>query len=132
MEFMPSKTRVSPRVLVAEDEPVIAETLAIILRRSGFEVVVVHDGQAAIRHAESWQPHALVSDVVMPMMNGIEAAIQISSLLPECRIVLLSGQAATSDLQHEAAERGHYFEVLPKPIHPRELLERLQGLEAVA
>src|SRR5579863_5822530 len=88
------------RILIAEDEPVIAETLAMILRRSGFEVAVVHDGQAAVKEAQRWQPNALVSDVVMPLMNGIEAAIQISRLFPACRIVLMSGQAATADLQH--------------------------------
>ena len=116
------------RILVADDEPVIAETLAIILRRSGFEVAVVHDGGAAVKQAEHWQPHALVSDVMMPVKNGIDAAIEISSLVPRCRIVLISGQAATADLQHQAAVKGHYFEVLAKPVHPTELLERLKGL----
>jgi CheY-like chemotaxis protein len=128
MELSPSNKQPSPRVLVADDEPVIAETLAIILRRSGFEAVVVHDGQAAVRQAKAWQPHALVSDVMMPVMNGIDAAIEISSLLPACRIVLFSGQAATLDLQDRAAQSGHFFEVLPKPVHPTELLARLQGL----
>lgn len=128
IELAHSKSQPSPRVLVADDEPVIAETLAIILRRSGFEAVVVHDGQAAVRQAKAWQPHALVSDVMMPVMNGIDAAIEISSLLPSCRIVLFSGQAATLDLQHEAEKKGHHFEVLPKPVHPTELLSRLQGL----
>ncbi|HKO17526.1 MAG TPA: response regulator [Acidobacteriaceae bacterium] len=130
MEVTQSKRQPSPRVLVADDEPVTAETLAVILRRSGFEVVVVHDGHTAVRQAEMWKPHALVSDVVMPVMNGIDAAIQISSSLPGCRIVLISGTFATTDLQRDAGERGHWFEVLPKPIHPRELLERLQGLKA--
>lgn len=118
----------APRILVAEDEPVIAETLALILRRSGFEVAVVHDGSAAVKQAQSWQPHALVSDVAMPLMNGIDAAIQISALLPGCRIVLMSGQASTADLQYQAAQKGHFFEVLAKPVPPKELLERLKGL----
>lgn len=129
MDLLSSKNQPSPRVLVADDEPVIAETLAIILRRSGFEVAVVHDGEAAIRQAQAWAPDALVSDVMMPLMNGIDAAIQISLLLPACRIVLLSGQAATVDIQHDAEQKGHFFEVLPKPVHPRELLARLQGLK---
>lgn len=117
MEVTRAKRQQLPRVLVADDEPVIAETLAIILRRSGFEVDVVHDRQAAVTQAEIWKPDALLIDVMMPVMNGIEAAIQISSFLPDCRIVLISGETATSDLQHEAENRGHSFEVLPKPIH---------------
>lgn len=116
------------RILVAEDEPVIAETLALILRRSGFEVAVVHDGGAAVKQAQTWQPHAVVSDVVMPVMNGIEAAIQITRIVPGCRIVLMSGQASTADLQRDAARQGHFFEVLAKPVPPDELLERLKGL----
>ena len=128
MELTQTNKQPSPRVLVADDEPVIAETLAIILRRSGFEVVVAHDGQAAVRQAKAWQPDALVSDVMMPVMNGIDAAIEINALLPACRIVLFSGQAATLDLQQQAEQKGHFFEVLPKPVHPSELLARLQGL----
>jgi len=116
------------RVLVADDEPVIAETLGLILKLNGFDVLVVHDGLAAVKEAARWQPHAFVSDVIMPEMDGIDAAIQVSYLLPGCRIVLISGQAVTADLQHEAALRGHDFEILPKPTHPSELLDRLTGI----
>ena len=132
MEPTDSKSQPMARVLVADDEHVIAETLAIILRRSGYEVLVVHDGQAAVQQAEIWKPQALLIDVIMPLLNGIDAAIQISSLLPGCRIVLISGQGATADLLHDAGERGHFFEVLAKPVHPSEVLQRLEGLKAAA
>ena len=121
-------TEVRRRVLVVDDERIIAETLGIILTKSGFDTAVAYDGQAALEKAQSWRPDALVSDVIMPRMNGIEAAIRIAALLPACRIVLLSGQAVTADLAHEARLKGHYFEILAKPVQPQELIDRLKGL----
>ena len=56
----------------------------------------------------------------------IEAAIQISSIFPGCRVVLLSGQAETADLLRDARVRGHEFEILLKPVHPSMLLDRLR------
>jgi CheY-like chemotaxis protein len=114
-------------VLVADDEYVIADTLKIILARNGYEVAAVYCGAEAIETAKTWRPDLLLADVVMPDMSGIEAAIQIHALLPACRIVLLSGQAATNDLMRDARRDGHEFEVILKPIHPTQLLARLQG-----
>lgn len=118
------------RVLVVDDEHSIAETLSIILAKSGYETAVAHDGREAVAKARSWRPDAVVSDVVMPVMDGIEAAIQILDFLPACKIVLLSGQAVTSGLVKHAALKGHYFEVMAKPVHPTELLRELSGLGA--
>jgi CheY-like chemotaxis protein len=128
MEESPLPDQRRSRVLVVDNERANAETLAIIISRRGFETAVAYDGQEAVEKATYWRPDALVSDVMMPRLNGIEAAIQIATLLPACRIVLLSGQAATSDLVKTAELKGHFFEILPKPIHPQELLDHLKGL----
>jgi CheY-like chemotaxis protein len=113
-------------VLVVDDECVIADTLAIILTQNGYEATAVYCGPEAIETAKSWQPDLLLADVVMPEMSGIEAAIRIHALLPQCRILLLSGQAATTDLTQNARRDGHEFEVILKPIHPTQLLARLE------
>jgi DNA-binding NtrC family response regulator len=68
------------------------------------------------------------SDVVMPKLNGIEAAIQICMLIPECRVLLSSGQAATAGMLTDASLEGHNFEMLQKPIHPTDLIARLRTL----
>ena len=115
------------RVLVVDDEHSIAETLSIILAKGGYETAVAHDGREAVAKARSWRPDAVVSDVVMPVMDGIEAAIQILDFLPACKIVLLSGQAATSALVKHAVSKGHYFDVMAKPVHPTDLLAKLRG-----
>ncbi len=120
-------TSAKPKVLVADDERVIADTLTIILNQSGFEATAVYSGEKAVEMARTLQPNMLISDVIMTDMNGIDAAIQIRGILPDCKILLFSGQAATADLLEGARARGHEFEILAKPVHPQDLLARLRS-----
>jgi CheY-like chemotaxis protein len=115
-----------PKVLVVDDEHVIADTLAIILNQAGFEALAVYTGNDAVDQARAQRPDLIVSDVIMPDMNGIEAAIHIRGFLPECKILLFSGQAATADLLENARARGHEFEILAKPVHPQDLLAKIK------
>jgi DNA-binding response OmpR family regulator len=121
------ETQVKPKVLVADDERVIADTLAIILNQSGFEAKAVYSGEKAVDAARDWKPEMLISDVIMTDLNGIDAAIKIRELLPSCKILLFSGQAATADLLDRARTQGHEFEILAKPVHPQDLLARLRS-----
>jgi DNA-binding response OmpR family regulator len=121
------ETQVKPKVLVADDERVIADTLAIILNQSGFEAIAVYNGEKAVEMAKTFQPDMLISDVIMTDLNGIDAAIKIRSILPTCKILLFSGQAATADLLDRARVQGHEFEILAKPVHPQDLLARLRS-----
>lgn len=116
-----------PRVLVADDEQVIANTLAIILNQSGFEARAVYSGEKAVEAIDEFHPDMLISDVIMTGMTGIEAAIQTREKLPNCKILLFSGQAATADLLERARSQGHEFEILAKPVHPTDLLAKLRG-----
>lgn len=114
------------KVLVADDEQVIADTLVAILNKSGFEARAVYSGKAAVDENSSFEPDILISDVMMPYMTGIEAAIAILAERPSCGVVLFSGQAATADLLHDARKQGHDFEILTKPVHPADLLGKLR------
>jgi CheY-like chemotaxis protein len=116
-----------PKVLVVDDERVIADTLAIILNQHGYDASAVYTGTAAVEKARMTTPDLIISDVIMPDMNGIEAAIRIREFLPACKILLFSGQAATADLLESARAQGHEFEILAKPVHPQDLLAKLQG-----
>jgi CheY-like chemotaxis protein len=116
-----------PKVLVADDEKVIADTLAIILNQNGYDASAVYTGTAAVEKAKATRPDLVISDVIMPDMNGIDAAIKIRALLPGCKILLFSGQAATADLLEDARKRGHEFEILAKPVHPQDLLQKLRS-----
>ena len=76
------------RVLVADDEQVIANTLAIILNQAGFEARAVYSGEKAVESLDSFQPDMLISDVIMTGMTGIEAAIATRRKMPNCKILL--------------------------------------------
>jgi CheY-like chemotaxis protein len=121
----PNSTK--PKVLVADDERVIADTLAMILNQSGFEARAVYSGERALELAPDFKPNMLISDVIMADLNGIDAAIRIRELLPEIKILLFSGQAATADLLEKARTEGYEFEILAKPVHPQDLLSRLRA-----
>ena len=116
------------RILIVDDEHIIADTLQMILSQHGFEAAVAYDGETVIESARQFRPQIILCDVMMPDMNGVEVAIQVRALLPNCRILLFSGQAGVDDLLRDARLRGHQFELLLKPIHPSELVEHLHSL----
>jgi CheY-like chemotaxis protein len=119
--------RPRPKVLVVDDEKVIADTLAIILNQNGYDASAVYSGNSAVERAQEIVPDLVISDVIIPDMNGIEAAIRIRKVLPNTKILLFSGQAATADLLETARAQGHEFEILAKPVHPQDLLAKIRG-----
>jgi len=125
-ESMP-ENHAKPKVLVADDEQVIADTLAMILNQSGFEARAVYSGEKALELAPIFEPNMLISDVIMADLDGISTAIRIQELLPRIKVLLFSGQAATADLLERARAQGHEFEILAKPVHPQDLLSKLRG-----
>ncbi|MGD0403874.1 MAG: response regulator [Candidatus Acidiferrales bacterium] len=114
------------KVVVVDDESTIADTLVEILNGEGFDAVAASTGLDAIAVAQKVRPHIVLSDVVIPGLDGVETGIRIRTLFPDCRIILFSGQAATLDLLKAARERGHDFEILVKPIKPEVLLSILR------
>jgi CheY-like chemotaxis protein len=118
---------VRPRVLVVDDERLIADTCSEILEGAGFEAKTAYDGWAALELAAEFRPDYLLTDVLMPRMNGVELAIALNKMMPSVHILLFSGQAGISQILHQGQERGYEFELLAKPIHPTKLIERLQN-----
>ena len=127
MSEAPAAAPTKRKVLVADDEQVIANTLAVILNQAGFEARAVYSGEQALDALESFQPDMLITDVIMTGMTGIEAAIATKQKMPNCKILLFSGQAATADLLEKARLDGYEFEILAKPVHPTDLLDKLRG-----
>ncbi len=115
----------SKRVLVVDDEQCIADTLAAILRKCGYEATALYDGEAAWSACELDTPDLIITDVVMPGLNGIDLATRVKERYPACKVLLFSGMAATADLLADARLRGYDFEVLAKPVHPSELLAKM-------
>jgi CheY-like chemotaxis protein len=114
-----------PVVLVVDDESAIADTLTEILSRSGYAAMAAYDGNGALETALLAPPELLITDVVLPGMSGIELAITMRRIYPDCKVVLFSGQASSFDLLASAKHDGHHFTLLTKPVHPRELLSHV-------
>jgi CheY-like chemotaxis protein len=114
-------------VFVVDDEPIITSTLTAILNMSGFETTGFTDPLAALEAVNTKHPDILISDVMMPQLNGLELASRFQELCPECKIILFSGQVATASLLERALEKGHHFQVLAKPVHPKDLLAAIRS-----
>jgi CheY-like chemotaxis protein len=110
------------KILIVDDELLIASTLAIIFANAGYDARATSSAEEALELIADWCPELAFLDVILPKMNGIELAILLRAKYPKCRIALFSGQAATSDLLAVATASGYTFEIVAKPVHPQTLL----------
>jgi CheY-like chemotaxis protein len=117
------------RILVVDDERLLADTTAAILRRAGFDAKTAYDGFGALEATTSFHPDYLLTDIMMPGMNGVELAIAITKNYPRTKILLFSGQAGIADILEQGRARGFEFPLLAKPVHPSKLIEGLKGLK---
>jgi CheY-like chemotaxis protein len=115
------------RVLVVDDERLLADTTAAILRRAGFNAKTAYDGFGALEMMASFHPDFLLTDIMMPGMNGVELAIAITKIHPATKILLFSGQAGISEILEDSKAKGFEFPLLATPVHPTKLIERLMG-----
>jgi CheY-like chemotaxis protein len=113
-------------IFVVDDERVIADTLCAILRCSGYEARAFYEAESALVACEEQLPDLVLSDVSMPGMNGTELAVMLKDRFPRCEVLLFTGAVASRDLLRAAREKGYEFELLTKPVHPKELLARLE------
>jgi CheY-like chemotaxis protein len=125
---VPEAKRTPAQVLVIEDDTVVADTLAMVLKKDGFETTTAYSGEAGVKLAGSREFEFLVAGVVMPHMNGIEAAIEIREMLPKCKVLLVSGDNEAGDLLQEAETRGYQFDLLALPVHPLVLFQTLRSV----
>jgi CheY-like chemotaxis protein len=112
-----------PRVLVVDDEPVIADTITTILTHNGYAATAAYDADVALESALVTPPDVLITDVYLPGMNGVDLALTIKRVFPDCGILLFSGQASAKDLLANTRRAGSHFTLLSKPVPPMDLLE---------
>ena len=115
-------------IFVVDDDITIAETLAVILGNQGYSVLSFTSPSEALLYSKVRTPDLLLSDVVMPGCSGIDLAIQIRVLCPDCKVLLFSGLAVTSALQHSQRVLENGFHILAKPVQPKDLLWEISGL----
>jgi two-component system cell cycle response regulator CpdR len=113
------------RILLAEDDDSMRVYLARALERVGYAVTAVDRGTAALPLLESDQFDLLLTDIVMPEMDGIELAQRASAIAPNMRVMFITGFAAvalrTGNVQPQAR-------VLSKPFHLRDLVAEVDRM----
>jgi DNA-binding NtrC family response regulator len=128
MGLVPEITQHRPVVLVVNDEQIIADTRAAILRSWGYATITAYDAQSALTLADTIPPELLVTDTLLMGMNGVDLAIAIRMSVPDCKVILVGEQAGSADMLVAASNSGHDFALLDKPLHPIQLFAHLSKI----
>ncbi|MEV8099547.1 response regulator transcription factor [Kitasatospora sp. NPDC085879] len=114
------------RVLVVDDEPDLVEVVCGALRYEGWQAVGETTGEAAVRTATAWRPHAVVLDMMLPDLDGMEVLRRIHAAQPEVRVLFLTARDAVEDRIAGIAAGGDDY--VTKPFSLAEVVVRLRGL----
>ena len=116
------------RILIVDDERVIADTHALVFRMQGYEAKVAYDAETALVLLQSLAADVLVSDIMLPRYGWSDSGRFVHATYPNCRILFMSGHPATADIIRDAEDRSQVFEEMAKPFHLTELLARVTQL----
>ena len=116
----------SETVLLVEDNDFVLDLATIILRNYGYTVLIAHDGHEALKICSEHEGpvHLLITDVVMPGMNGHELAQEIESLCPTTKVLYISGYTNNAIVHHGVLDAGTAF--LQKPFVPETLARKVR------
>jgi two-component system OmpR family response regulator len=114
------------RVLVVDDEPSLAELLSSVLRYEGWDVRTAADGLGAVREAREFRPDAVVLDVMLPDIDGLEVLRRLRQEQPRVCVLFLTARDAVEDRVAGITAGGDDY--VTKPFSIEEVLARLRGL----
>jgi len=117
------------RVLVVDDEHAIADTMAMILAASHFEARAAYSALEALSLLDTFTPHAVITDVMMPGMTGIELALHLGDRLPLCKVLLMSGYNSAFELVEQSLQGAYCPTILCKPVRPQQILAFVQSCD---
>jgi CheY-like chemotaxis protein len=121
------------RILVVDDEKLVADTLGLIFRKHGFEAKVAYSADTALRCARSFAPDLLLCDITMPERSGLELMADFQRELPECRVLVLTGYYSNLvRVREQSGKLRRPTRVLTKPCNPLELLREAGRMLATA
>lgn len=121
----PDKEDDTKWILVADDEPAVRQFVERALNYAGFAVTVVPDGAAALEALEKRKYDLLLTDIVMPELDGIALALRVTQDFPSTRILMMSGYANQRQRAHNLEFINH--EVISKPFTLEEITRRISG-----
>jgi DNA-binding NtrC family response regulator len=104
-------------ILIAEDDPTVGESLQLLFRKKGYEILLASNGKEALPLFRQGNVDLVITDLVMPKMDGIELLEAIKSLRPETEVIVISAQG-TIEKAVQAMKSGA-FDFIEKPINPR-------------
>src|SRR5215469_15463285 len=98
------------KILIVDDEPAVAETLALILRGCHYDARTAFSAEQAIEILAEWKPDLVIADVMLPRMNGIDLGCVVKANYSNCQVLLVSGHPSTGELLEIASQKGNHFE----------------------
>src|ERR1700712_3032202 len=121
------------RVLIVDDDRLVADTLTLIFRKSSFKAKATYSAEEALECAREFSPHLLVCDLIMPGRDGFPLVDDIPRELPSCRILVLTGfYSNLKGVREQAARLSRPVGILTKPCPPLELLRQANAMLASA
>jgi two-component system cell cycle response regulator DivK len=124
------KTDPLPRVLLVEDAPFLRYAFGRLLRLNGFEVLETTDGREALACVKDFQPDLVVTDLMMPVMDGVELIRRLRADPSTAELPILAITADASELTERRARQAGAAEFLTKPIDLPALLDRLRAYQS--
>ncbi|HVG26567.1 MAG TPA: response regulator [Acidobacteriaceae bacterium] len=117
------------RVLVVDDDRLVADTLRLIFVANGFESEACYSAADGLQRARSFSPELLLCDVTMPEQNGLQLAEAVNRELPECKMLMLTAYSSNAfEVEMEAARMKRPLKLLNKPCRPEVLLKEAVAL----
>ena len=121
------------RILVVDDEHLVADTLGMIFRKHGFDTKVAYSADSALDCARTFSPDLLLCDINMPERSGLELMADFNRELPDCRVLVLTGcYSNLSRVREQSTRQRRPSAVLTKPCHPADLLREAGRMLATA
>jgi CheY-like chemotaxis protein len=112
------------RVLVVDDDRLVADTLNLIFEANGYESQAAYSAEDGLLRARSFQPKLLLCDVSMPDHSGLQLVDQMSREMPECRMLMLSAYSNNAlQVEQQAQRMKRPLKLLQKPCRPETLLQ---------
>lgn len=115
-----------PRILIVDDEPNIVLALELLMKKEGFEVLTVDDGQKAFEAVSKFQPDLIILDIMMPKMDGYEVCqrIRADALLKDVLIIMLTAKGREVEKEKGLALGADYY--VTKPFSTREFMMKVK------
>ncbi len=121
------------RVLVVDDDRLVADTLCLIFRANGFESEARYSAATGFAYAQSYAPSLMLCDVIMPEESGLQLARRVRETMPGTQLLLLTAYPSTAFEVQDPAEMPRLpLKLLNKPCRPDDLLRETRALLQIA